>query len=111
VVRREVQSKLDGNGKALLSALEVNEPLLAFTPEQRNVIEQQLTLTGFAASAAGRFHNEGWLAEALLEDGVLYMSATGHGVFEIGMFASELTSFAPVAKFDPQANEWESDTE
>ena len=106
VVRREVQVRFAGDGAAFQDALERRQPLTPFTAANRQLIEERLSLLGFEPQATGSFHHAEWTANAMLQADVLYLTASGDGVFEIGMIGSELVD-EELAKFDPQANEWE----
>ncbi len=55
--------------------------------------------------AFGFKNDEG--VSALLTSSALYFSATGEGVFEISMTASEFTDSGEFVKYDPQNGRWE----
>ncbi len=91
---------------------ENEENLLPFTDQQKAELKERLSQYDYVIESEsdlginyGFSNDEG--VSALLTDNCLYFSATGEGVFEIGMTASEFTDTDEFAKYDPQADGWE----
>ncbi|APR75765.1 Hypothetical protein A7982_01111 [Minicystis rosea] len=72
-----------------------------------SALERSGFIEGKKTKDARHFANAEWPATALLTPTGLYLSASGvDGIFEIGMFASELADDT-LAKFDPHEGAWE----
>ena len=70
-----------------------------------NALEIRGFTEGKKTKAGRTFQQEEWKAEALLTKTGLYLSASGEGIFEIGMFGDEEAD-EEIAKFDPQEGSW-----
>ena len=91
---------------------ENEENLLPFTPQQKASLTERLLQYEYIVEKEGEdettfinTNEEG--ATALLTNRALYFSASGEGIFEISMTASEFTDTGEYAKYDPQAGGWE----
>ncbi|MCE3294492.1 MAG: hypothetical protein K0R65_206 [Crocinitomicaceae bacterium] len=86
--------------------------LSEFTPEQKEALKDRLLSYGYYIESEGDgqiafgFTNDEGVSALLTSNG-LYFSATGEGVFEISMTASEFTDSGELAKYDPQNGGWE----
>ncbi len=82
-----------------------------FTPEQYAALQSRLVRYGYQPQNTDvhglHFAHEEAGATALLTAGALYFSASGEGIFEISMTASEFTDRGEYCKWDPQNGGWE----
>ncbi|MDR1538735.1 MAG: hypothetical protein LBU32_12220 [Clostridiales bacterium] len=89
-----------------------NGNILPFSSEQRKKLKDRLLRYDYKISSEfpGRisFEKEADKATAALTDLGLYFSASGSGIFEISMTASEFTDTGEFVKYDPQNCLWES---
>lgn len=108
--RREVKEKhlANSNDEAFF---ENEANLVPFTPEQLADIKEQLFSYGYTFrrkdNFGEHFDQEEYGATALLTNNCLYFSASGEGIFEISMAASEMTDTEEYVKYDPQNDGWE----
>ena len=91
--------------------LEREELLPAFTAAQLATLTDRLRRYGYVPTGAARSGRVFALptepdVSVLLTDNALFFSASGSGIFEAGMTASEFTDTGEFAKYDPQTNEW-----
>lgn len=107
--RKETKEKQRASGDD--SFLEKEEALLPFTEEQFASLRKRLLDYGYKIEAEQSnqidFINEKEGASAMLTSSGVYFSASGEGIFEISMTASEFTDTEEFAKYDPQAGGWE----
>jgi hypothetical protein len=111
VVRNETRDRAIEQGSPA-DFFEREKDLEPFTKAQLKELSSRLEMVGFKkARAKGdelRFENRDLGASALLSKRALYLTASGEeAVFEIQMIASEWAGEGQLAKFDPQAGEWE----
>jgi hypothetical protein len=90
---------------------EKDEALVPFTQEQLASLQSRLLRYGYHLQNTDKwgihFTNEEEGATALLTAGGLHFSASGEGIFEISMTASEFTDTGEFAKWDGQNEGWE----
>ena len=90
---------------------EKEETLVPFNQVQLAGLQSRLARYGYHLQNTDKwgihFTNEEAGATALLTAGGLYFSASGEGIFEISMTASEFTDTGEFAKWDPQNGGWE----
>jgi len=108
--RKEVKEKELNAGHE--DFFENEDNLLPFTPTQKTSLIERLLQYGYVIENETKdtttFRNENEDdASALLTDRALYFSASGEGIFEISMTASEFTDTGEFVKYDPQAGGWE----
>lgn len=108
--RNEVKEKELNDRNA--DFFENEDNLLSFTPTQKASLTERLLKYGYVIEKEAKdmvaFRNENEDdASALLTDRALYFSASGEGIFEISMTASEFTDTGEFVKYDPQAGGWE----
>jgi hypothetical protein len=89
----------------------IKEAELKRESEQYLRLKERLLRYGYAAIKENEdsveFEKEEEGARALLTDRALCFEASGEGIFEIGMTASEFTDTGEFVKFDPQNGGWE----
>ncbi|WP_306350219.1 hypothetical protein [Flavobacterium sp. '19STA2R22 D10 B1'] len=83
-----------------------------FTEEQIQNLTKRLLRYNYFLTAENQYGIHFQFEEednisVLLTDSALYFSATGEGIFEIGMTASEFTDTEEYAKYDSQNGGWE----
>jgi hypothetical protein len=109
IYRKEVQAAQTQSGDGDFFENPGNIPL--FSGEQYLSLKERLLRYGYAVSKENgdsvEFENEEENTLALLTDRALYFEASGEGIFEICMTASEFTDTGEFVKFDPQNGEWE----
>lgn len=108
--RKEVKQKHFANPTPEFFENENN--FVAFTPEQKTYLTNYLVKCGYVIekeepSTTEFSHEDEQSVSALLTDYAIYFSASGDGIFEISMTASEITSNGEYVKFDPQNDGWE----
>ncbi len=107
--RKEVKAKQLASGDEGFFENENN--LLPFTDEQFESLKERLQDYGYSIQKEGKEIQLGFEADesisVLLTRSGLYFSASGEGIFEIGMTASEFTDTDEFAKYDPQEGGWE----
>lgn len=107
--RKEVKEKQLASGSDVFFENEKN--LIPFTEEQFETLKERLQDYGYSIEKEGKDIHFNFEADdsinVLLTKHGLYFSASGEGIFEIGMTASEFTDTDEFAKYDPQEGGWE----
>jgi hypothetical protein len=105
-----MQSEKQAVDKQLFWDNDINaEP---FTNQQRQQLHIRLLNYNYVADkeendSTSYRHEDDLGIAVLLTDRALYFSATGEGIFEISMTASEFTDTGEFAKYDVQNGGWE----
>jgi hypothetical protein len=107
---KKVKDQQKSYGKADFFENEANFD--GFSSEQRQSIEARLIRYSFVLENEKENHmlfsyKHDPTVSALLTDSGLYFSASGDGIFEIMMTASEFTDTGEFLKYDPQTGVWE----